>query len=135
MEFVMSSDFVRTFFLSMLIIVSMLMYVGYTRNSFNSRFAQGVIGVLLVYTVIFVWYRYSTGHMAHHVATEPTYVWFGAIHGMVALWAIVQTCLVFAKAARSYPRGENYFYQHRTLALSTALLWVAAFGTGYILMS
>jgi len=121
--------------MSMLIIVSVLMYIGYSYNSFNARFAWGVIGILLIYTVLFFWYRYSTGHIAHHAVTEPTYVWFGAIHGMIALWAIVQTCLVFAKAAYAYPRGENYFYDHRTLALTTTLLWAVTFGSGYLLMS
>lgn len=129
----MSSEFGRMFFLVGTVIVIAIVWQGYYRNTFRSSHAWMAIAVFVTYMTSFLLYRYITAHIEMHMEHQPLYVVLASIHGTISLSAIVLACVIFARAAASHARGENYFRSHRITSLLLVTLWPLALISGLLI--
>ena len=133
MDIIFNEAFSEGFFIAGTLIVVAMTWIGYRREKYSSFISMLVVAVFVSYLIAFFYYRYATGHMAAHMASEPSYIALAIGHGLISLAAIVMACVVFIIAERSFKRGENYFRLHEKTSLILVVLWPLALLSGFLL--
>ncbi len=133
LSFLFSSEFGRLFFVIGTVVVLTLVRYGYFKNIFFPKLSKCTVIILVTYIILFLFYRFQTGHMSEHMVHEPWYIVLAIHHGMISLLAIVLTCYVFLKAIASLKYNQNYFQDHKILTLILTLSWPWALLSGFLI--
>ncbi len=128
MDTITSNAFGSIFYLVHACIIFWIVWRGYKRNTFSGAGSQMVLTSVVLFTLVYVGYRFGTGstpqQISVHSASDPSYKWFAGIHGSISLFAILYTCVLFIQAKKSFSVGRNYFRNQIKRSVGLVVSWI-----------
>jgi cation transport ATPase len=127
MDFLTSNEFGSWFYAMMGITVTSVIIRGYYFNKFSSNLLNTINFALVFFTIFYVGYRFGSGYtpnkITEHASSDQLYMYKAAFHGLISMWAVVQSVYILYRARIEFKQGKNYFTSNPKKSIFVFFLW------------